>query len=345
MVATRNESTVIATMTIDRMNERRMFISLTTYECFEFNNVNCNVRVSIADDRNLTHLNITFKMNFFDHLLGAEGCSVDGTTSSNPFTSMIDAAFSNQHDGGYLVNSNSIIGAGPNDQAVMVSNHVPINEAFHPAVQHPMTTSHDGHLLHSGFPFHPFQPHANNVMLPPMMTFPFSMPYAQPFPLTNFHPQGTELFHHNTTFDDNQYYNSEDRMAEEGQLEEDYRYQNEIEYDDRILEANDQWQELPSRQGYNQAWDDLSERLQSGSLGTTSVSTRTYEFATDNPFLQSSSYINATDDGSDYLHEMLAKARELYQRGDVRQAVLCLQSIVQLEAGSSCDEAWSLLGN
>jgi len=134
-------------------------------------------------------------------------------------------------------------------------------------------------------------------------------------------------------------------MAEEGQLEEDYRYQNEIEYDDRILEANDQWHELPSRQGYNQAWDDLSERLQSGSLGTTSVSTRTYEFATDNPFLQSSSYINATDDGSDYLHEMLAKARELYQRGDVRQAVLCLQSIVQLEAGSSCDEAWSLLGN
>ena len=133
-------------------------------------------------------------------------------------------------------------------------------------------------------------------------------------------------------------------MAEEGQLEEDYRYQNEIEYDDRILQANDQWQELPSRQGYNQAWDDLSERLQSGSLGTTSVSTRTYEFATDNPFLQSSSYINATDDGSDYVHEMLAKARELHQRGDVRQAVLCLQSIVQLEAGSSCDEAWSLLG-
>lgn len=288
-------------------------------------------------------------MNFFDHLLGAEGCSMDGTASGNPFTSMIDAAFSNQHDGGYLVNSSSI---SPNEQAVMVSNHhVPMSEAFHPAVQHPMTVSHDGHLLHSGLSFHPFQPHANNVMLPPMMTFPFSMPYAQPFPLANFHPQGAELFHHSMTFDDNQY-NSEDhnfivdeRIAEEGQLEEDYRYQNEIEYDDRILEANDQWQELPSRQGYNQAWDDLSKRLQSGSLGTTSVSTRTYEFATDNPFLQSSSYVNATDDGSDYLHEMLAKARELYQRGDVRQAVLCLQSIVQLEAGSSCDEAWSLLGN
>lgn len=292
-------------------------------------------------------------MNFFDHLLGAEGCSVDGTASSNPFTSMIDAAFSNQHDGGFFVSSSSnIIGAGPNEQAVMLSNHhvVPMSEAFHHTVQHPMSVSHDGHMLQSGLPFHPFQPHGNMLPLPPMMTFPFSMPFAQPLPLANFHPQSAELFHRNRTFDDNQY-SSEDHivdgsMAEEDyQLEDDYQFQNEIVDDDQNLEANDQWQELPSRQGYNQAWDDLSERLQSGSLGTTSVSTRTYEFATDNPFLQSSSYINATEDGSDYLHEMLAKARELYQRGDVRQAVLCLQSIVQLEAGSSCDEAWSLLGN
>lgn len=301
-------------------------------------------------------------MNFFDHLLGAEGCSVDGTASSNPFTSMIDAVFSNQHDGGYFVDSsgssNNIIGAGPNEQAVMVSSHhhhqhVSMGDTFHhPAVQHPMAVSHDGHMLHSGLPFHPFQPHAN-MMLPmsPMMTFPFSMPYAQPLPMSNFHPQSAELFHSDRTFDDNQYSNEnyivDGSLAEEDQLEEDYQYQNEIVDDDLNLEANDQWQELPSRQGYNQAWDDLSERLQSGSLGTTSASTRTYEFATDNPFLQSSSYINATDEnGSDnYLHEMLAKARELYQRGDVRQAVLCLQSIVQLEAGSSCDEAWSLLGN
>jgi len=167
------------------------------------------------------------------------------------------------------------------------------------------------------------------------------MPYAPPLPQANFHPQGTELYHHTRTFDDNQYIIEDDGTMEQDQLSS-YQQQNDIEDD---LEAYDQWQDLPSREGYNQAWDDLSERLQSGSLGTTSASTRTYEFATDNPYLQNSSYINAREDGSsDYLSEMLAKAKGLYQRGDVRQAVLCLQSIVQLEDGSSCDEAWSLLG-
>ena len=36
-------------------------------------------------------------MEFLDHLLGAEGCNVDGTVNRNPFTAMMEQVFENQH--------------------------------------------------------------------------------------------------------------------------------------------------------------------------------------------------------------------------------------------------------
>lgn len=35
-------------------------------------------------------------MDLFNHLLGSEGCNVDGTVGSNPFTSLVDNVFENQ---------------------------------------------------------------------------------------------------------------------------------------------------------------------------------------------------------------------------------------------------------
>ena len=36
------------------------------------------------------------EMDLFNHLLGSEGCNVDGTVGSNPFTSLVDNVFENQ---------------------------------------------------------------------------------------------------------------------------------------------------------------------------------------------------------------------------------------------------------
>ena len=278
-------------------------------------------------------------MDFFDHLLGAEGCNVDGTVGSNPFTSMIDAAFSNQHDGGYLMNSMGGIGDGFQEQAIIIGNG-PMSGINFP-MQQPMTATHSSHYLHLGQqPFHPFQPTTN--MFPPM-AFPFSLPFAPSLPLASFHPQMIDGYHHSDTFNVSQN-NIDNTILDSALDQQDYHDSSHLNIDEDRPEVLDQWQDYPSRQGYNQAWDDLSERLQSGSLGTTSASSRTYDFAVDNPYLQSPGYIHAAEDASDYLQEMLTKARELYQRGNVREAVLCLQSIVQLDDGSNSDEAWSLLG-
>lgn len=35
-------------------------------------------------------------MDLFNHLLGSEGCNVDGTVGSNPFTSLVDNMFETQ---------------------------------------------------------------------------------------------------------------------------------------------------------------------------------------------------------------------------------------------------------
>lgn len=39
-------------------------------------------------------------MDLFNHLLGTEGCNVDGTVGSNPFTAFVDNVFDSQFSGG-----------------------------------------------------------------------------------------------------------------------------------------------------------------------------------------------------------------------------------------------------
>ena len=36
-------------------------------------------------------------MEFLDHVLGAEGCNVDGTANRNPFTAMMEQVFEQQY--------------------------------------------------------------------------------------------------------------------------------------------------------------------------------------------------------------------------------------------------------
>jgi len=47
-------------------------------------------------------------MDLFNHLLGSEGCNVDGTVGSNPFTSLVDNMFETQFlSGGAQLQSSS----------------------------------------------------------------------------------------------------------------------------------------------------------------------------------------------------------------------------------------------
>jgi hypothetical protein len=51
-------------------------------------------------------------MEFIDHMLGSEGCNVDGTISANPFTSFMQQVFENHH--------NSFDGSATTDTAAQI---------------------------------------------------------------------------------------------------------------------------------------------------------------------------------------------------------------------------------
>ena len=96
--------------------------------------------------------------------------------------------------------------------------------------------------------------------------------------------------------------------------------------------------EGPSQQGYDNAWDDLKARLESGTVAGVAEK-HSYQFipAQQNP------YLSAEETQRD-LSKLMEEGLRLYREGKIKQAILCFESLVQDSAGSENDEAWRLLG-
>jgi len=103
------------------------------------------------------------------------------------------------------------------------------------------------------------------------------------------------------------------------------------------IEDNLQTSDGPSQQGYDNAWDDLKNRLESGTI-TGVAETPSYQFvpAEQNP------YVNAETQRD--FSKLMEEGMALFRAGKVKQAILCFESIVQDSAGSQHDQAWRMLG-
>lgn len=101
----------------------------------------------------------------------------------------------------------------------------------------------------------------------------------------------------------------------------------------------DETQEMgPSREGYNQAWQDLQSKLQSGELGGDAKSKSAYEFASaqDNPNIVSGKPVD--------INNMMESGMKYFREGRIKHAILCFESVVQDSAGAERDDAWRMLG-
>lgn len=94
----------------------------------------------------------------------------------------------------------------------------------------------------------------------------------------------------------------------------------------------------PSKEGYNQAWENLQSKLQSGALGGDAISKNAYQFvsAQDNP--------NIVADQPLDINNMMESGLKNFREGRIKQAILCFESVVQDSAGAERDDAWRMLG-
>lgn len=126
---------------------------------------------------------------------------------------------------------------------------------------------------------------------------------------------------------------------EEYNAKYDYTQNHSVEYTDGSSTQDAvQTEQGPSQQGYDQAWSDLKDRLESGAFSDITEKTG-YEFisAHQNP------YVAPQQTQSD-LNKLMEEGMRLYQAGQIKQAILCFEGILQDSAGAENDEAWRMLG-
>ena len=93
----------------------------------------------------------------------------------------------------------------------------------------------------------------------------------------------------------------------------------------------------PSQAGYDQAWKELSAKLESGALSAGGIAEQhNYLFIEDNEFVERSTSAD--------INSMFEKAMESYHSGRIQEAVLRFEAIVQHESGRESDESWRMLG-
>lgn len=112
--------------------------------------------------------------------------------------------------------------------------------------------------------------------------------------------------------------------------------------DDNVMIDNTDLEEFgPSQQGLNQAWENLQNKLQSGEIIEGDVLNKVeYSFieAQNNPFIESITTNNNN------INDMMDKGMEYFKSGQIKNAILCFESIVQDNEGIENDEAWKMLG-
>eukprot|EP01032_Pedospumella_encystans_P015555 gene15555-17782_t len=264
-------------------------------------------------------------MDLFNHLLGAEGCNVDGTVGSNPFTSLVDnmfetqflsggAQFQSSSDGVYFAEE----GGGQSITANAMQNNSAMSSGWH----------QQSSMHSSGFAMPMYPPS-------PMM---YPTPFMNPFQMQSNHTaqqsENSAVYEDEGDYDEYEEYETRYEYAEEG--EQQYEHVETLGVT-ATTEDNLQTADGPSQQGYDNAWDDLKNRLESGTI-TGVVEAPSYQFvpAEQNP------YVNAETQRD--FSKLMEEGMALFRAGKVKQAILCFESIVQDSAGSQHDEAWRMLG-
>lgn len=95
------------------------------------------------------------------------------------------------------------------------------------------------------------------------------------------------------------------------------------------------WNVGASKAGYDQAWKDMSERLENMAEP---LAEKSYFFEENNPYLEESYR-------GDSASALLEEAMKLFQQGKIKNAILAFQAVLQQESEvESPDEVWRMLG-
>jgi peroxin-5 len=133
---------------------------------------------------------------------------------------------------------------------------------------------------------------------------------------------------------------TEENSLSNAEQEEEDRYLN------SILEANNDlrksnWTILQddtttaSKAGYDNAWNQLEKRLESGQLS----SPKAYQYETQNPYLY-----HEKENLDQNIDALLQEAIELYEKGQINESILKFEALAQHPKGKEIAEVWFYLG-
>lgn len=116
---------------------------------------------------------------------------------------------------------------------------------------------------------------------------------------------------------------------------------------DNIEELDDAWDTLqgkedgggPSKAKYREEWTKLQERLEGLDKKVTTVK---YIFSKNNPYIEEEATTQRNFDEDPSEEELFLKGVELYQTGDIKEAILAFEGGVQKRSDN--DECWRYLG-
>lgn len=162
---------------------------------------------------------------------------------------------------------------------------------------------------------------------------------------------------HNYQMDTNEYIPNTHSPQQQHQQQQHLYSESDVQDSTAGVESKTDWQEAlgPSQTGYDEAWEDLKSRLESGALGgDAQTSSSDYQFSSGNDYFQAMSndiiaaeQLSASTNSNhteDIIDGMFEKAMDLYRAGKLRDAVLAFEAVVQHERGKEHDEAWRMLG-
>jgi peroxin-5 len=132
---------------------------------------------------------------------------------------------------------------------------------------------------------------------------------------------------------------TEENSLSNAEQEEEDRYLN------SILEANNDlrksnWTILQedttaSKAGYDNAWNQLEKRLETGQLS----SPKAYQYETQNPYLY-----HEKENLDQNIDALIQEAIELYEKGQINESILKFEALAQHPMGKEIAEVWFYLG-
>eukprot|EP01038_Epipyxis_sp_PR26KG_P004868 gene4868-6820_t len=273
-------------------------------------------------------------MDFINQLLTNTACNVDGTINSNPLYNMMDS----------MLESSAVVQSSSMNipfELNMEMNSMHIDHTY----QHDYSQSSPPNTMQ-------FQP--NNTMVNPwsmMNNTPFELtpgygmgmnmgmplPYFQSMPMMipgqmPYHYENSLIYNDESNQDINNY---DDRsLFEPNPSVQSMEINNEIIIEENSLAYG------PSKEGYESAWNNLSEKLSSGNF-VNSTKNKEYIFEKNNHYDQIKKESNANT------NELFEKAMNHYNNGKLKEAILLFETIVKNDNSLTADlmdESWRMLG-